>query len=262
MTPVTAILLKVMDGRLWGLSLVLLPVVLTACAATHRAPSDGAKWRYAGDSGPAHWAGLDPAYALCGAGRRQSPIDLRGAQRAPASVLRVAYRPAEFRMIDNGHSIEAEAEGDAGAIVLGSTRYRLVRFHFHAPSEHTVAGRSFQMEFHLVHRAIGGQLAVLGVLVEQGPENMPLADLFRDVPAKGEHRDVRLDAADLLPPTRASYRYAGSLTTPPCSEGVRWIVFTEPIELSPVQIVAFTHRYFGTNRPTQPLNGRMLAQTP
>ena len=240
-----------------------LPLVLVACGESRGPASPGnAAWRYAGGLGPSHWAALDPGYLLCGAGRRQSPIDLRGAQRAPASVLRITYRPAEFRIVDNGHSIEAEAEGDAGSIVLGSTRYRLVQFHFHAPSEHTVAGRSFLMEFHLVHRAAGGRLAVLGVLVEQGRENLPLAGLFGDVPARGEHRDLHLDAADLLPPSRASYRYAGSLTTPPCSEGARWIVFSEPIELSPDQIVAFTHRYFGTNRPTQPLNGRLIARTP
>ena len=244
------------------LPLLFIVPTLAACGGTHpAAPGSTAEWRYAGDRGPSHWATLDPAYAACGAGRSQSPVDIAGAQHAPAAVLTLAYRPAAFRVIDNGHTIEAEAEGAAGSILLGDTRYELVQFHFHAPSEHTVAGRRFPMELHLVHRSADGRLAVIGILIREGRENAALGRLLALAPAKGSEEEADVSPADLLPASRASYRYRGSLTTPPCTEGVRWIVLRDPIELSGQQILAFTHRYFGNNRPTQPLNGRMVLAT-
>lgn len=244
---------------------VLAALAVAGCASTKAsAPAGadtGAEWKWGGDLGPSHWGSLDPSFALCDTGRRQSPVDLTGAQHAPTSALRLAYHHATFRTVDNGHTIEAEVEGRAGGIVLGSTRYELVQFHFHAPSEHTLAGRGYAMELHLVHRAADGRLAVIGVLIREGGENAALAELFEHVPAKGAAGELELDPSALLPPDRAGYRYEGSLTTPPCTEGVRWIVMREPIELSAGQLLAFKHRYFGTVRPVQPLNGRMLATT-
>ena len=251
-----------MSGRKASLVLaVILVLVTAACGGTAPGPSGaGAEWHYSGADGPLHWASLDPAYAACGSGERQSPVNLEGAQHAPASVLSLDYRPATFSVTDSGHSIEAESSG-AGGITLGGTRFELVQFHFHAPSEHTLAGRYFPMELHLVHRDAGRRLAVVGVLIREGDESQALAPVFSDVPAKGHEAEVELSPAGVLPASRASYRYMGSLTTPPCTEGVRWIVLREPIELSRDQILAFTHRYFGINRPLQPLNGRMLAET-
>jgi carbonic anhydrase len=247
--------------------IVAVAVLVLAAAAcggtgTTAAPAGGgaAEWKYGGELGPAYWASLDPGYALCGSGTAQSPVDLAGAQHAPASTLSIDYRPARFVTTDNGHTIEAEAEGGAGGITLGSTRYELVQFHFHAPSEHTVAGRHFPMELHLVNRAADGRLAVVGVLIREGKANEALADLLGHVPARGGQGESEADAAAILP-AGPSYRYTGSLTTPPCTEDVRWIVMKRPIELSRDQILAFTHRYFGTDRPTRPLNGRLLALT-
>jgi carbonic anhydrase len=243
------------------LVLALLPLILAACAGTRpEAAGKGAEWRYSGDEGPAYWAALDPAYAACAAGRRQSPVSLEGAQHAPAPPLATAYRPAPFAVTDHDHTIEADSHG-AGSIVLGSTRYELVQFHFHAPSEHVLAGRHFPMELHLVHRSTDGRLAVIGILIREGNENSALAPLFEDLPGKEREAEVELSPTEILPASRTSYRYRGSLTTPPCSEDVRWIVLKEPIELSRDQILAFTHRYFGVNRPVQPLNGRMIAAT-
>jgi carbonic anhydrase len=225
------------------------------------AAGSGAEWRYGGDERPVQWATLDPAYATCGTGRSQSPIDLRGAQHAPAATLKTAYRAATSTVVDNGHTIEAEAHRDAGSIMLGSTRYELLQFHSHAPSEHTLAGVHYPLELHLVHRSAGGRLAVIGVLVREGAEHGALSGVFSHLPAQDAEEESELNPADLLPADQAGYRYSGSLTTPPCTEGVRWIVLQEPIELSRDQILVFTHRYFGTNRPVHPLNGRLLAQT-
>jgi carbonic anhydrase len=117
------------------------------------------------------------------------------------------------------------------------------------------------MELHLVHRSTGGRPAVIGILIREGDESSGLALLFAKLPTKGSEEEVELSPADILPANPSSYRYSGSLTTPPCSEGVRWIVLKEPIELSQNQILAFRHRYFGTNRPARPLNGRMVSAT-
>ena len=251
-----------MPVRKTSLGLLLLPLLLAACGGVSTEPQPpGAEWRYSGDEGPSYWATLDPAYAACAAGHSQSPVDLAGAQHAPASVLTLAYRRAAFRVTDNGHTIEAESGGAAGSILLGDTSYELVQFHFHAPSEHTFAGRHFPMELHLVHRSADGRLAVIAVLIRERGRSAALAPLFDNVPARGSEAEIELDPADLLPASPASYRYVGSLTTPPCSEGVRWIVMRDPIELSPDQLLAFKHRYFGINRREQPLNGRIVAAT-
>ena len=251
-----------MPVRKTSLGLLLLPLLFAACGGVStEAQPPGAEWRYSGDEGPSYWATLDPAYAACAAGRSQSPVNLAGAQHAPAPLLALSYRPATFRVTDNGHTIEAESRGAAGSIMLGGTRYELVQFHFHSPSEHTLAGRHFPMELHLVHRSAHGRLAVIAVLIRERGRSAALAPLFDRLPARGSEAEIQLNPAQLLPSSLASYRYVGSLTTPPCSEGVRWIVMQEPIELSSDQILAFKRRYFGVNRPVQPLNGRMVAAT-
>ncbi len=223
-----------------------------------------AAFGYSGANGPSHWASLDPAYKECSAGRRQSPIDLKDAKRTALPKIDFAYRPAEVKLENNGHSVEAEP-APSSKIEIAGTEYALKQFHFHAPSEHRLDGRALPLEFHFVHEADGGGLVVLGVLVEEGRSNPAFSRLVDALPREEGERlstEGKVSTLNLLPEaagTASRWSYGGSLTTPPCTEGVRWEVFEDPIEMSRAQIDRYTAVYSDTNRPVQPLNGRRLA---
>ncbi len=235
------------------------------------APHGAPHWTYKGEEGPASWGDLSPEFATCSSGRSQSPIDIGKASSASLPELRAAFRPVDLKIvhhehradaINNGHTIQVNyPEGDT--LAVGDTKYALVQYHFHSPSEHTVGGKHSPMEMHLVHKSASGSLAVIGVLIEEGAHNAAFDPVWSNLPnAKGveshfEH--VKVDVDDLLPKTLTTWRYDGSLTTPPCSEGVKWLVMTTPIQLSPAQIAAFTALVKDNNRPVQPLNGRAIA---
>ncbi len=218
---------------------------------------------YSGRTGPENWGALDPSYRACSEGRRQSPIDLRGARASSLPPIRFSYEPAEVEVENNGHSLEV-AYPLGSSITIGDTDYQLDQFHFHSPSEHRVDGRSLPMEFHFVNRAGDDTVAVLGVLVAEGAANPTIAKLAPalpseegdTLPAPGEVNVLGLLPAD--PESAPRWSYEGSFTTPPCTEGVSWNVFREPIELSASQIASFREFYNGNNRPVQPLNGREL----
>jgi carbonic anhydrase len=226
-------------------------------------------WHYEGAEGPEHWGTLSPKFAACGEGRSQSPVDIANAVVGTEPLeLKTNLRPGALRIahhehvadgINNGHTIQINYEG-GDTLTIGNDSYDLVQYHFHNPSEHTVKGRHFPMEMHLVHKAASGKLAVIGVFIEEGAHNAAFDPIWNNLPKqKGvetHYPSVNVDVDKLLPTGRASYRYDGSLTTPPCSEGVRWIVMTTPIQLSADQIKAFTAIIHDNNRPTQPLNGR------
>jgi carbonic anhydrase len=231
-------------------------------------PAGAPAWHYEGNEGPTNWAKLAPAFAACGEGHSQSPIDIANPSRAAAPQARLAFPPAQLRIvhhehladgINNGHTIQINYAA-ADTLALGDAKYSLAQYHFHAPSEHTVDGQHFPMEMHLVHKAADGKLAVLAVFIRDGAHNKAFDPVWSNLPAqKGvetHYPAVTVDVDALLPSVRTTYRYDGSLTTPPCSEGVKWIVMTTPIELSRDQIGAFTRLITGNNRPTQPLNGR------
>lgn len=232
------------------------------------AASEGtsASFGYGGDDGPARWGELDPSYRKCATGKRQSPIDLTDGRPAALPEIAFSYEPTELEIEDNGHSLEAEYP-PGSSIELDGVEYRLAQFHYHAPSEHRIDGAAAPIEFHLVHESPGGERLVLGVMVERGQPNQAVAELLEAVPpSEGERRRVpaEVNALDLLPAdpgTVGRWSYAGSLTTPPCDEGVRWHVFEDPVELSAEQIDAYTSVYEGTNRPLQPRNGRALRVT-
>jgi carbonic anhydrase len=226
-------------------------------------------WHYEGTAGPEGWGKLSPKFAACGEGRSQSPVDIASTvagtealelktDLAPGS-LRIAHHEHVADGINNGHTIQINYEG-GDELTIGNDRYALVQYHFHNQSEHTVKGRHYPMEMHLVHKVESGKLAVIGVFIEEGAHNAAFDPIWNNLPnQKGvetHYPSVNVDVDRLLPASRASYRYDGSLTTPPCSEGVRWIVMTTPIQLSPEQIKAFTAIIHDNNRPTQPLNGR------
>ncbi len=221
-----------------------------------------AAWGYEGSTGPSEWAGLDPAYAGC-AGKAQSPINLDRGEASTPPRLGVSYEPSAVSVENNGRSIEV-AYPPGSSIELGDTEYELVQFHFHAPSEHVLSGKRYPIEFHLVHRTDDEGIAVLGVLGAVGKPNPLLTSLRESLPKKEGQKlrpGEKVNALDLLPPTPESSRrwsYEGSLTTPPCTEGIRWTVFDLPIELSEPQLAELTSIYSGTNRPLQPLGSRKL----
>lgn len=226
--------------------------------SAHR--SGPAHWSYEGDTGPAHWGSLSPEYAQCSTGRQQSPIDIRDPAAKDLTNLEFHYAPTEVAIVNNGHTIQVNYAPGSWMQVDG-TRYDLLQFHFHAPSEHTIAGRHAAAEMHLVHKSSSGALAVVGVLLEEGAANPRFDPVWSHLPARpGPVRecDAQIDADDLLPADQRTLRYSGSLTTPPGTEGVRWFLMQEPVRLSKAQLDAFTRIHRGNNRPTQPLHGRVV----
>ena len=215
-------------------------------------------WGYAADNGPACWATLDTAFQLCGCGTEQSPIDLADGREANVPPLHFDYGPVRTVIEDTGRTIQFNCE-PGHALVVGGHRHELLQFHFHHASEHLVDGTTWPMELHLVHADGERCLTVIGILVVEGRAN-PAADVLWqaliDEPESLRHLDV--DLADLLPATTTSWRYQGSLTTPPCSEGVSWIVLVDAITFSAAQIAAFTNFHPPNSRPVQPLGRRSL----
>ncbi len=215
-------------------------------------------WGYAADNGPACWATLDPAFRLCGCGAEQSPINLVDARVANVPSLRFDYGRGRAAIEDTGRTIQFNCE-PGHALLIGDRRCELKQFHFHHVSEHLVDGATWPMELHFVHADSEGRLAVVGVLIGEGGAN-PAANLLWqaliDEPESLEHVDV--DLASLLPATTTSWRYQGSLTTPPCSEGVSWIVLVDAITFSASQIAAFTNFHPPNCRPVQSLGRRSL----
>ena len=226
-------------------------------------PSETEKvaWGYGEENGADVWGQLDPDFILGAEGTMQSPIDLADATSSELPGIVYDYSPSAMNLHNNGHTIEA-APVEANGIEIDGMRYELLQFHFHAPSEHTVNGQFFDMEMHLVHRNEEGTLAVVGVLIEPGDENPAFDPMWAQLPdAAGVTNSVEnatVNASDLLPGERQTYRYDGSLTTPPCSEGVKWNVLTTPIQMSESQIAAFKAIVHDNTRPVQPLYDRVL----
>ena len=220
-------------------------------------------WSYEGDTGPEHWGSLKPEYATCASGRRQSPIDIRDSFRVDLEPIQFRYRPSEFRVIDNGHTVQVEVGG--GSISLLGRSYDLVQFHFHRPSEERVNGKSFEMVAHLVHRAEDGRLAVVAVLLEKGSEHPLIQTVWNNLPLEKEEYvappGLSIDVAQLLPTDTSYYTYMGSLTTPPCSEGVLWLVLRQPQQISAEQLAIFARLYRHNARPIQPSFGRMIKES-
>ena len=221
----------------------------------------GASWGYEGSRGPENWGRLSPAFRLCGLGTMQSPLDIADAVPARGDPIVFDYGPAPLNIVNNGHTVQVNYAPGSGITVSGR-RYELLQFHFHAPSEHSIAGRPAAMEMHLVHRNDAGRLAVVGVLLEIGSENSALRKIWTHMPDKKSPErkidGVLIDAGDLLPADTSYYRYMGSLTTPPCSEGVSWFVLAEPVAMGRAQLDKFTRTVGANNRPLQARNHRLL----
>lgn len=235
-------------------------------AAPAAAPAHAsAHWTYAGAEGPEHWGELDPAFSLCKSGQHQTPIDLHGAAQKDPTIgpLAFAYAPTPLRILNNGHTVQVEVTSASTLRAIGQT-WRLLQFHAHAPSEHTVDGESFALEVHFVHKNDEGRLAVVGVLFAEGAESKALAPYFayapHDVAPAADVPGTQIDLGALFPKKSPYFHYVGSLTTPPCSEGVEWFVLAEPQQIGKAQLAAFAGAEHGpTNRPVQPDKGRDVA---
>ena len=224
-------------------------------------------WSYMGADGPAHWAELSPEFRECAVGQLQSPIDIRNATPANLPPLELHYQPVPLRTVNNGHTIQVDAPEAPGAsqLVVGAHAYKLVQLHFHAPSEESIDGVRHALVAHLVHKDADGHFAVIAVLFDPGPINEPLRPLFDNLPLQaGAERTVQgatLDLAAILPQVRGYYEYEGSLTTPPCSEEVRWFVMKVAVPISARQLAAFRTFYPNNARPLQPSHGRPIRQS-
>jgi len=219
-----------------------------------------AHWGYEGNKGPSHWGELSHDYVTCQNGKNQSPININSSTAVKLANIKFSYQAAPIDIVNNGHTIQMNyAKGSM--LSVGGKTYQLLQFHFHSPSEHEINGKPYDMVAHLVHQAADGQLGVIGVLMKIGKANPVIDSIWKHVPQKtGEHNkvDMTLNAADLLPTKHSYYNYSGSLTTPPCSEGVNWMVLQTPVEVSAVQVDAFTAIFAKSVRPVQPLNDRTV----
>jgi carbonic anhydrase len=238
-------------GGLW------LPAILFAQGhATH--------WSYAGDDGPEAWGKLDSGFAVCSTGKTQSPIDIKGAKASDLSALKFDYNSVPLSILDNGHTIQINYPAGS-TLTVGDKTYTLKQFHFHHPSEEHIDGHGYDMVAHLVHADTDGHLAVVAVLFKKGAANALIEALWNKIPSQKvkavDSPDMKINAIDLLPDDHGYYTFAGSLTTPPCSEGVTWYVLKQTMSVSPAEIAAFAKIYAMNARPIQPTNGRELLET-
>lgn len=227
-------------------------------------PPEAHAWDYGSEHGPQHWGDLKAEYASCSVGQHQSPIDIEKTEKADLPSIAFDYKPSSLRIVDNGHTIVATY--DAGSSIrVGAGQYQLKQFHFHRPSEETIHGKASDMVAHLVHADAEGHLAVVAVLLERGKENALIRELWKNIPKeKGKETlrgDVKINVADLLPKDRGYYTFEGSLTTPPCSEGVTWFVLKQRVPISADEVAAFSKVYPHNARPTQPLHERTVKET-
>ena len=227
-------------------------------AAAQEHGSHAPAWTYGGATGPERWAELDPANAACAVGQQESPIDLRDAIGADLGPLVIDWSSMPAAARDTGHAIQLDAP-EGSTMAVGGRTYRLLQFHVHQPAEHLLNGRRFPLEIHFVHAGPDGVLGVLGVFAEDGAASAPLQAML-DGLGEGSARP-ELDPTGFLPARRDFFRYEGSLTTPPCSETVDWVVLNDPITVSRAQIDAFERLHPGNTRPVQPLHRRFLLRS-
>ncbi len=247
-------------------NLFLSLIAITGCSGisyaekpAHPAPH----WEYEGEAGAANWGGLDESFHLCEEGKAQSPFDIKESIEADLPPITFAYRPFSPQIVNNGHTIQVNVP-QGSSIQVGRDIYQLLQFHFHTPSEYQVDSNSYPLEVHFVHKRTDGALGVVGVMFAEGVANEELGKIWKNIPYKaGQEKNdskLTLDITKLLPAGSLYYRFMGSLTTPPCSEGVNWHVMQQPISASKEQIDAFRKIYPMNARPLQPANNRLIVK--
>ena len=212
-----------------------------------------------GETGPEHWGDINPDYAVCTNGKEQSPINIETSQvieDEKMADLDINYKPTGFSLSNNGHTIQGNPSTLDNSFVVDNKEYKLEQFHFHTPSEHQFNGKNFDMELHFVHKDENNQLVVLGLMIKEGAPNPYLEKAWNVIPTEETTEDVKLtepiDLMSLLPKDKDSFQYIGSLTTPPCSEAVKWVVLEDLLKclknksinsakFSPITIDLFNH---------------------
>ncbi|MBV6320362.1 carbonic anhydrase [Duganella violaceipulchra] len=220
-------------------------------------------WSYEGENGPANWGRINPEWAKCGTGNRQSPIDIRDGMKVELEQITFDYHPSSFNVTDNGHTVQVML-GSGNFITVNNRMYELIQFHFHRPSEERINGKGYEMVMHLVHKDGEGKLAVLALLLERGKPQPVIQTVWNNLPLEKLETlapSTVLDPMDLLPARRDYFTFMGSLTTPPCSEGVLWLVMKEPVQASPAQMALFSRLYPLNARPIQPGSGRIIKES-
>lgn len=247
-----------------SLAFVLASGVAVVPALTSAQESHPPHWEYQGKEGPKDWGKLDPTYATCAKGHTQSPINIKGAKMADLPALKFDYKTVPLNIIDNGHTIQVNY-APGSTLTVGDNTYALKQFHFHHPSEEHINGHGYDLVAHLVHADADGHLAVVAVLFKHGPQNPFIETVWKNIPSgKGKAVDVSgvtLNVLDLLPSDHGYYTFPGSLTTPPCSEGVTWYVLKNQAAISVQEVALFAQIYPEDARPIQPLNGREVLET-
>ncbi len=217
-------------------------------------------WGYSGEGAPEHWGDIDPKFRMCKLGVNQSPVDLNRFIDAELPKLKITYAGIAHDVVNNGHTIKVTTFGK-NSLVVDSKTFHLKQFHFHTPSENKIEGKQFPMEAHFVHQSDDGEYLVIAVMFTEGAHNKAFQKLLNDLPTKvGESKQLHemFNPGELFPRKLDYYRYDGSFTTPPCTEGVRWIVLKVPVTASKEQIEKM-HKIMGNNnRPTQPLKARVI----
>ncbi len=244
--------------RTGGKSTTLPAVAVAASAARPEVP-----WSYTGDNGPDRWGQLLPEWKQCAIGTRQSPIDIRDTIRVDQEAIRFDYRASRFSVVDTGHTIQVNVSSGNFIEIMGR-RFELQQFHFHRPSEERINGRQYDMVVHLVHKDSDGRFATIAVLLERGQDQPLVQTVWNYLPLeRGDQYDapVSIDLNQLLPKDRAYFTYMGSLTTPPCSEGVLWMVLRQPVQVSSQQISIFSRLYPMNARPLQAAGGRLIKES-
>ena len=234
-----------------------------AAAAAAAAPKHGTVWSYEGETGPANWSKINVDWARCGTGNRQSPIDLRDGIKVNLEQISFDYHPSSFSEVNNGHTIQVTV-GGGNFITVGNTAYELQEFHFHRPSEEKINGKGTEMVMHLVHRSAEGKVAIIAVLLERGQPHRLMQTIWDNLPLEKYDTaspSIVIDPTDALPERREYFTYMGSLTEPPCTEGVLWMVFKQPMQASPAQMALYSRMYPLNARPLQATSGRMIKES-
>lgn len=234
-----------------------------AAAALANAPRRGTNWSYEGELGPANWSKINDNWAKCSAGNRQSPIDLRDGLKVNLEQIGFDYHPSSFNEVNNGHTIQVTV-GGGNFITVGNQTYELEQFHFHRPSEERINGRGTEMVMHMVHKSYDGKIAIVAVLLERGQPHSLMQTVWDYIPLEKNEvvsPSVVINPLDALPEKREYFTYMGSLTEPPCTEGVLWIVFKQPRQASPAQMALFARLYPLNARPVQATAGRMIKES-
>jgi carbonic anhydrase len=271
LAPTTTVVMKVAlaaciikDGARWVSSSEPCERHTEHAGAEHKGAEDGhaagpAHWSYEGETGPNRWSDLDPSYAACADGSIQTPVDIKDTVQADLPDPVISYAVGRAEIVNNGHTVQANASA-GNVLSIDGVEYPFVQIHFHAQSEHTINGKHFDAEVHFVHKREDGKIAVVGVMLEKGASTNKAWTPYIDglTVLEGSSTEVNIDWNAMLPMKRDTFRYKGSLTTPPCTEGVSWILMQNPVQLSAAQIEAFQKAYGHNYRPVQAIGSRVI----